>query len=186
MKALINYITEKLHLNKNININTEFVKGDKIFCVSVEQFFEKCNVKIYNPFTFLSLKNNELTYNTKYPEDTKNGKNITRTVFLNSNGYYEMKRIKTTALIMSQTDGIDFLEDLLHSNITVDFLFKYFDEEDEYFNDYPLSYDTISDRRIKNLIDIYNDNNITEKLHLNKDIDTHNVYSDSEEETFKQ
>lgn len=156
MKALINYITEKLHLNKDIKINTEFVKGDKIFCVSIESFFKKYNIKIYEPFTFLSLKNNELTYNTKYPEDTKDGKNITRTVFLNSNGYYEMKRNSTTALIMSQTAGIDFLEDLLHSDINVDFLFKYFDEEDEYFNDYPLSYDAISDRRIKNLIDILN------------------------------
>ena len=163
-------VTEKLHLNKDIKINTEFTKGDKIFCVSIEFYFKKYHIKIYDPFTFLSLKNNELTYNTSYPQDTKNGgKDITRTVFLNSNGYYEMKRNSTTALIMSQTDGINFLEDLLHSNIDVDFLFKYFDKEDEYFNDYPLSYDTINDQRIKNLIDIFNEEQVTEKLHLDKE-----------------
>ena len=153
MKEINAYIIEKLNLTKDIHINRqqELKKGDKIFCVSLDYYFKEYTLKLYDPFTFIEIKNNSIRYNTKYPADQENGKNMSHIFDINSNGYYEIKKSNTTALIMTSEDAVDFLKDILDNNVTPKLLFKYFDEEDEFINDAPII-EGFNNKIIKDLI----------------------------------
>lgn len=154
MKSINTYIIEKLNLNKDIVINRyqDFNKGDKLFCVSIEFLLNEYTVKLYDPFTLRGIEGNSIKYNTRYPRDDENGKNLSHIFDINSNGYYEMKKSGTTALYMTPDDGINFLEDISKHDITPKLLFKYFDADDEFLNDNPIKED-FSQRRIEQLIE---------------------------------
>ena len=160
MNTLGQYISEKLHIDKNINVaKEEFKKGQKIFCFSSIAVFQENDIKIYNPFTFISIKDDKFTYKTD------KGKIITRSFFINSNGYIEAFTGQSFAIMLLPKDGIKFLKYIYNHEITKEFLYKYFDKYDEWLDDNPLT-TSISQAGIKFIAKELDDVDITEKLHV--------------------
>lgn len=160
MNTLGQYISEKLHIDKNINVTKEkFKKGQKIFCFSSIGEFQENEIKIYNPFTFISIKDDKFTYKTD------KGKIITHSFFINSNGYIETFTGQTFAIMLLPKEGIKFLKYIYNHEITKEFLYKYFDKYDEWLDDNPLT-TSISKTGIKFIAKELDDVDITEKLHV--------------------
>lgn len=85
MRNITNYILEKLHLNKNINI-IHFEKGDKVSCLSLyfnNNWDKKIELRISEPFIIKSINDDNITYTTTADKD------ITYKYYINSNGYYQ-------------------------------------------------------------------------------------------------
>lgn len=171
MKRIDLYIIEKLHLNKDIEVtkDKELKKGDEFFCISTDIRFMEINIKLYNQMTVKKITEKEITYITDA------SKTLTKEYFINSNGFYELKPSSSfTAICMPIDYGIELLESLLKEDITKEFLYRYFDEEDEWIDDYPLKPDYTKDE-VRKLIDrLKTEDYIDEKLHLNKDYEKPN------------
>lgn len=171
MKRINLYIIEKLHLNKDIEVtkDKELKKDNEFFCISTDIRFNEINIKLYNPMTVKKITEKEITYITDA------NKTLTKEYFINSNGFYEMKPNSSfTAICMPIDYGIELLESLLKEDITREFLYKYFDEEDEWIDDYPIKPDYTKDEVRKRIDILKTENYIDEKLHLNKDYEKPN------------
>lgn len=168
------YITEKLKLNKNIKFDKNFKKGERFVTLSISLRYDHkdLEIKIYEPFTIDKIDYNKVTYTAP------SGKTLTHDIKLNSNDYWEIVVSDYFRGIMFKiTDAIVFLRELIDNIYRLDneTLCKYFDEEDkELINNEKYTLD----RRysIKDLKEILNqieteDYDVTEKLHLDKDLE---------------
>lgn len=168
------YITEKLKLNKNIKFDKNFKKGERFITLSISLRYDHkdLEIKIYEPFTIDKIDYNKVTYTAP------SGKTLTHDIKLNSNDYWEIVVSDYFRGIMFKiTDAIVFLRELIDNIYRLDneTLCKYFDEEDkELINNEKYTLD----RRysIKDLKEILNqieteDYDVTEKLHLDKDLE---------------
>jgi len=168
------YITEKLKLNKNIKFDKNFKKGERFITLSISLRYDHkdLEIKIYEPFTIDKIDYNKVTYTAP------SGKTLTHDIKLNSNDYWEIVVSDHFRGIMFKiTDAIVFLRELIDNIYRLDneTLCKYFDEEDkELINNEKYTLD----RRysIKDLKEILNqieteDYDVTEKLHLDKDLE---------------
>ena len=168
MKDINRYIIEKLHLNKDIEVanDKELKKDDEFFCISADIMFGEINIKLYNPMTFKKITEKKITYITDA------GKTLTKEYFINSNGFYEMKPNGSfTAIAMTVDYGIELLEKILKSEeVDKNFLYKYFDKEDEWIDDYSIKKDYTNDTVRKIINSLKTEDYVSEKLHLNKDI----------------
>ena len=166
MKGITSYIIEKLHLNKDIKIfnDKKIKKDDDFFVISADIHSGDIGVKIYNKMTVKKITDKEITY------ITNKNKTLTKEYFINSNEFYELKASNScTAICMPVSYGIELLKTLLKEDITKEFLYKYFDEYDEWIDDYPLN-PTYTDNDIKSIIKELETEYVIEKLKLNDKI----------------
>lgn len=141
MKELNQYILEKFKISKNIvsieDTNISFSKGDKLLKI---EYLIKDND--YNTFIaeIVIFENNEsddkFTYHSR-----RDGKVITNSLFVNSNGYYESINKDEKTIFLPKEIGLKFIEDLGDQNGKTigKFLKDYYDKDDkEVLNDIAL------------------------------------------------
>ena len=133
MKQIDLYITEKLHLNKDISI-CKLHKGDRFFAISAAIRADEISLSIHQPFTVLQITDTHIKYETNL------GKKIEHKYFINSNGFIEIKPLDTmSSVFMTIEDGIHYIKNCILGRGSVQLeMFNYFDKEDEWINDYEL------------------------------------------------
>ena len=134
MRNITNYILEKLHLNKDINI-IHFAEGDKVSYLSLyfnNDWDKKIQLRIHEPFIIKSIDDDNITYTTTDNRD------ITYKCYINSNGYYQKdenddryksdKRNYDSTILLKPYEYKEILELLLKEKV---FNHKYAEEAKE-------------------------------------------------------
>ena len=127
MINLNSYIVEKLHLNKDTKIPYTLSTGEYMFCMSLRLWGNELEFKIYNPFKCIKFSEEEIEYKTDAGRDVK------LQIFLNSNGYYEMKKSNNyIGVFLPVKEGLNLLEKYNDRKFTRKTeLPKYFDSSDK-------------------------------------------------------
>lgn len=127
MINLNSYIVEKLHLNKDIKVPYILSPGEYIFSMSIRLWGKELEFRIYHPFKCIDFNEKEINY------ETDAGRDVKLQIFLNSNGYYEMKKGDGyVGVFLPVKEGLNLLEKYNDSKFTIKTeLPKYFDSSDK-------------------------------------------------------
>jgi len=164
------YITEKLHLNKDIKVSKvshDLKNGDFFFIISLNYWGGDYEVEIYYPFEVISKSNGNLKYKTNADKIVNND------FIINSNNYIEFKFKTQSAVIVNVSTAISILEKIVSEDykISKEILYDYFDINDvKLLDKFPntISFGILKVDKI--LAAFKKIETITEKLHLDKDI----------------
>jgi len=172
MKDFNTYIIEKLKISKNTKIDKSFKKGDKMVCVSLHNInSSKLDLKIYAPFKVLSFTGDNITFKAIYK--TKKSDIVTQDeVYLNSNGYYQVKIKELEAVFLHENEAIEFLNNTIHSKKKLkDLLISIFDEKNKDSIESLEIYQVYSYEELVEILDeleSVKEERVDEKLKINK------------------